>query len=102
VRLGWAIVLGILAGALVVWWLGRDDASGASRAAAADAPGRSPAETGDPRGSGGTPALYRWRDDAGVLQLTDRPPQGRPYEAVDVDGLQRRNTFDPRDAAPAQ
>ena len=23
------------------------------------------------------PSLYRWRDDAGVLQITDQPPKGR-------------------------
>ena len=29
------------------------------------------------------PAIYRWRDDQGVLQLTDQPPPGgRKYERV--------------------
>lgn len=28
------------------------------------------------------PALYRWRDDQGVLHLTDTPPKGRKYETV--------------------
>jgi len=28
------------------------------------------------------PALYRWRDDRGVLQLTDTPPKGRKFEKV--------------------
>ena len=28
-------------------------------------------------------ALYRWRDDAGVLQITDKPPKGRPFERID-------------------
>ena len=31
------------------------------------------------------PAVYRWRDDAGVVQLTDRPPSDRPYETIRVD-----------------
>jgi hypothetical protein len=30
------------------------------------------------------PTLYRWKDDAGVVQVTDRPPPGRPYETVAV------------------
>ena len=28
------------------------------------------------------PALYRWRDDKGVLQITDTAPKGRNYEKV--------------------
>ena len=31
------------------------------------------------------PALYRWRDAQGVLQLTDEPPQGRKYERIPTD-----------------
>ena len=31
------------------------------------------------------PALYRWRDAQGVLQLTDEPPQGRKYERIHTD-----------------
>lgn len=31
------------------------------------------------------PALYRWKNDAGVVQLTDRPPLDRPYETVRID-----------------
>ena len=26
--------------------------------------------------------LYRWRDDAGNLHVTDQPPKGRPYERI--------------------
>jgi hypothetical protein len=94
VRLGWAIVLGIVAGAAVVWWLGRSDGRAPSPPASSAGPA---SDTG--RGAG--PALYRWRDDAGVVQLTDVPPTGRPFETIDVDALQRRNTFDPRTEAPA-
>lgn len=93
-RLGWAIVLGIVAGAAVVWWLGRSEDGMPAPAASSARP------AGDTsRGAG--PALYRWRDDAGVLQVTDTPPRDRPYDTVDVDGLQRRNTFDPRNETPA-
>ena len=31
------------------------------------------------------PALYRWRDAAGVVQVTDKPPEGRPYETLRID-----------------
>lgn len=34
----------------------------------------------DPPGQ--TKPLYRWRDDQGRAQVTDRPPKGRPYEEV--------------------
>ena len=27
-------------------------------------------------------SLYRWRDDAGNLQITDEPPKGRRYERI--------------------
>lgn len=27
-------------------------------------------------------ALYRWRDDAGSLHVTDDPPKGRRYERI--------------------
>ena len=29
-----------------------------------------------------TGPLYRWRDDQGRMQVTDKPPKGRPYEEV--------------------
>ncbi len=28
------------------------------------------------------PPLYKWRDAAGVWNITDKPPAGRPYETV--------------------
>ena len=31
------------------------------------------------------PPLYKWRDDKGRLQVTDKPPAGRPYETVRYD-----------------
>ena len=30
-------------------------------------------------------SLYRWRDAAGVLQITDKPPKGRAFERIDRD-----------------
>lgn len=91
-RPAWAIA-GILAAAALAWWLAREQppAPGAAehtRAADAEAaPAASP-----PPG----PALYRWRDDAGIVQITDVPPQGREYTIVDVAALERRNIIDQR------
>jgi hypothetical protein len=31
------------------------------------------------------PVLYRWKDAAGVVQVTDRPPPDRPYETLRID-----------------
>lgn len=52
------------------------------------APEQLPAEwrRDNPRSRDYAPAVYRWRDDAGVTQLTDEPPtDGRPYEEIRVD-----------------
>ncbi len=34
------------------------------------------------------PAIYRWKDAQGVVQLTDRPPPDRPFEEVRIDPRQ--------------
>ncbi|MBB5208666.1 DUF4124 domain-containing protein [Chiayiivirga flava] len=39
----------------------------------------------NPRSRDYAPAVYRWRDADGVLQLTDTPPTDRPYDTVRVD-----------------
>lgn len=31
------------------------------------------------------PPLYKWKDDKGQWNITDRPPEGRAYEMVVVD-----------------
>lgn len=31
------------------------------------------------------PALYKWKDAQGRWNITDKPPEGRPYETVTVD-----------------
>jgi len=95
-RLAWAVVLGALAAGAVAWWLARDPSPTVGQAAEAAA-----ARTADaPAGQ----VLYRWRDDAGVVQVTDIPPRGRDYAIVDVDALARRNTIqpDPKIAAEAE
>ena len=88
-RLAWAIVAGALGAGALAWWLTRDapDASPAPASTPA-----APAATAMPSSSQ-RPALYRWRDDAGVVQVTDVPPRGRDYTLVDVAALERRNTI---------
>jgi membrane protein YqaA with SNARE-associated domain len=77
---GWlAIAAGLALGVGVAWWLGReapqDTARKQQRARQAAA-----VQARDAR-----PALYRWRDEAGVLQITDAPPTGRPFERIERD-----------------
>ncbi len=40
---------------------------------------------GNPNSPDYAPLVYRWKDDAGRTQLTDRPPDGRPFETVRID-----------------
>ena len=99
-RLAWAVVLGAFGAGAVAWWLARDPspdgetAHGTGAAHATSRPGDAPAGQ----------VLYRWRDEAGVVQVTDVPPKGRDYSIVDVDALARRNTIqpDPKIAAEAE
>ncbi len=35
-----------------------------------------------------SPAVYRWRDEAGQVHLTDTPPPDRPYETVRINPRQ--------------
>ena len=76
-RLAWAIVAGVALGLGVAWWVSREAPAKvqareqrAQRAAAAQA-------------RDAKPSLYRWRDEAGVLQITDKPPAHRRYERID-------------------
>ena len=76
-KVGWAVAAGLALGIGVAWWMARDTpqqaearqrrAEHAAAAAAADA----------------RPALYRWHDANGVLQVTEQPPKGRKYERID-------------------
>ena len=71
-----AIAVGIAAGGGIAWWLAREspEARQHTQARARQAA----AQAQDAR-----PSLYRWRDDAGVLQITDKPPPGRTFERID-------------------
>lgn len=71
-----ALLVGLLVGAGIAWWQSRDSPEQlrdkqqrANRAAAAQA-------------HDAEPVLYRWRDANGVLQVTERPPKGRPYQRI--------------------
>ncbi|KAF1708893.1 hypothetical protein CSC70_12405 [Pseudoxanthomonas kalamensis DSM 18571] len=75
-RLAWAVLAGLLLGAVAAWWVSRD-APGQSKARQQRAEQAAAEQARD-----AVPALYRWRDDAGTLQITDQPPQGRPYERI--------------------
>ncbi|MFC5570464.1 DUF4124 domain-containing protein [Lysobacter yangpyeongensis] len=92
-RLGWALVCGLALGAAAWWWTTRDEREHARieherKAAAA-------AEAARPR-------LYRWRDDSGVLHITEQPPKGRkyqrierePYDGIEVHGDRRADLPD--------
>lgn len=78
-RAFWAIAAGIALGAGLAWHLSRESPErAASKQRRADQAASAQAQ--DAR-----PSLYRWRDDAGVLQITDQPPKGRKYERIDRD-----------------
>lgn len=76
-RLLWAIAAGLLIGVGVAWWFSRE-APAKAREKQQRAERAAAAQARDAR-----PSLYRWRDDAGVLQITDKPPQGRAFERID-------------------
>lgn len=75
-RLGWAILGGLLLGGGLAWWLGRGGT-------ASPAPARAPSA----QAHAVRPWLYRWHDQAGVLHVSDTPPPaGQPYQRLPVDG----------------
>lgn len=93
-RAAWAVVAGILGAGVLAWWLAREPSSepAASAATASSRDARAPQSP--------APVLYRWRDEAGIVQVTDIPPKDREYTVVDVAALERRNLIDP-DPLPA-
>jgi hypothetical protein len=84
VKLGWAIAIGLLAGAALAWWLSapedRFNPFAGPRGGAADRPASSPGDA-----SGAVTVLYRWRDAQGVLHVSQQPPgDGQPYERFTI------------------
>jgi hypothetical protein len=78
VRAGW-LVVGLAAIAALAWWSTRatPEQARARQQRAAHAAAEIAEES--------RPALYRWRDAEGVLQLTSQPPVGRKFERIDID-----------------
>jgi hypothetical protein len=76
-RAAWAILAGLAVGVGVAWWLGRDQTPQRSLEARQRAEQAAAAQAED-----AARPLYRWRDDAGHLQITDTPPEGRPFERI--------------------
>jgi len=76
-RLAWAIVAGLVLGAGIAWWLSREPA------ARTEAKQRRAERAASELAREARPSLYRWRDEAGILQVTDKPPKGRPSERID-------------------
>jgi hypothetical protein len=79
VRAFWAIAAGIALGGGLAWYLSREapESTAAKQERAQQA---ASAQARDAR-----PSLYRWRDDGGVLQITDKPPRNHKYERIDRD-----------------
>jgi len=78
-RLAWAIVAGLVLGAGIAWWLSREPAD------RKEAKQRRAEQAATELARDARPSLYRWRDAAGTLQVTDKPPKDRPSERIDRD-----------------
>lgn len=78
-RLALAIVAGLALGIGVAWWLSREPA------AKSEAKQRRAEHAAAELARDARPSLYRWRDQAGTLQITDKPPKDRPFERLDRD-----------------
>lgn len=72
-------VLALLAAAAGWWYFAPHTLPAALRQVA---PGTS---TRQPAPVAAAPALYKWRDARGQLNVTDVPPKDRPYETVRYD-----------------
>lgn len=102
--LGWLLIAAAVA--LAGWWyFSPDTLPAALRRVAPATLGAPPAAAPDPRGKG--PALYKWRDADGRLNVTDVPPKDRAYETVRYDpdtnvvpGYRRPDAADDRPIPP--
>ena len=83
------LVLATVLGVAAWWWFTREmPRREQERAVAAEAAARA-AERAN--------SLYRWRDANGVLQVTEQPPKGRPFERISrtpEDGIEVRGDRD--------
>lgn len=69
-----ALVLAVVLAVAAWWWLTIEMPRRAQERAVAARAAAIAAARAD--------SLYRWRDDAGVLHVTDTPPKGRRYERI--------------------
>jgi len=77
-RVAHAVIAGLALGGGLGWWmLGHPGYETAGQKAARVEAAHKAQEAAKPR-------LYRWRDDSGVLQITDQPPKGLKYQEVDL------------------
>jgi hypothetical protein len=72
-QLGW-LALATVLGVTAWWWFSREMPRREQERTIAAAAAARAAERAN--------SLYRWRDANGVLQVTEQPPQGRPYERI--------------------
>ena len=68
------LVLAIALGVAAWWWYTQEMPRREQARAVAAQAAQAQAERAN--------SLYRWRDDAGNLQITDEPPKGRKYERI--------------------
>lgn len=73
----WAVLAGVLLGALVGWWAQRE--SPAQREARAERAQRAAAEAAEDA----RPVLYRWEDRNGTVHYSDTAPRGQSYRRVE-------------------
>src|SRR3546814_14319598 len=83
-QLRWALLLGLVAGVAVAWWLSRDTPEQA-REKRARAEQAAAADYEDSR-----PVQYRWRADGGALHVTDHAPKGRKHEPLPLERSDER------------
>ena len=69
----WAIAAGLALGVGAAWWLARDTPQQVEARQ----------RRADQAAADARPALYRWHDANGVLQVTEQPPEHRKYERID-------------------
>lgn len=70
------LLLALIAAAVWAWWTYAPDSVPA--VIREQLPVSAPARADNP-------TLYKWKDAEGRWNVTDQPPQGRPYEAVHID-----------------
>lgn len=79
------VLLGLAAVAGLAWFAARDPAEPSREQARQQRAARASAQIA----ADAVPSLYRWRDDAGVLQVTQDPPKDRKYERIPRDAPAR-------------